>query len=294
MNSRNRLIMGYLFLIPALLLFAVFVAYPVFNTIHTSFLRLSIQTMRSGGKFIGLDNYINMFRDENMWSTLTFTISFTVIAVALETFIGMACALVMNRSFHGKGLVCACILIPWCIPTVVSALMWGYMYAESYGVINQFIQRIGLVASPVKWLTGSREAFSAVVISDVWKTAPYMSLLLLSGLKTVPADQHEAAMIDGAGTIVRFLKITLPNIKSVFIVSLMFRTISSFRIYDLIKVLTNGGPGRATTSLTLYTMQQYFSFGNYGYGSALAVLTFVVSLGIAFLFYDGMKSKMEM
>ena len=294
MNNRNRLMMGYLFLIPALILFAVFVAYPVFNTIHTSFLRLGIQTMKQGGKFIGFDNYVKMLHDENMWSTLGFTVSFTVVAVTLETVIGMACALVMNRNFHGKGLVCACILIPWCIPTVVSALMWGYMFAESYGVINQFLEITGLIASPIKWITGSGEAFSAVVISDVWKTAPYMSLLLLSGLKTVPVDQHEAAMIDGAGTIVRFFKITLPNIKSVFIVAVMFRTISSFRIYDLIKVLTNGGPGRATTSLTLYTMKQYFSFGNYGYGSALAVLTFVVSLGIAFLFYDGMKSKMEM
>ena len=142
-------------------------------------------------------------------------------------------------------------------------------------------------------MTNSSCAFWAVVISDVWKTAPYMGLLLLAGLKTVPPEYYEAASIDGAGSVTKFFRITIPCIKPVLLVSIMFRTISSFRIYDLIKVLTNGGPGLSTTSLTMYTMQQYFSFGNYGYGAALAMLTFVVSLGIAFLFYDGMKSKLE-
>lgn len=120
-----------------------------------------------------------------------------------------------------------------------------------------------------------------------------MGLLMLSGLKMVPLEYYEAASIDGAGKIKQFFYITIPSIRQVLLVAIMFRTISSFRIYDLIKVLTNGGPGTATTSLTMYTMQQYFSFGNYGYGSTLAVITFVVSLGIAFLFYDGMRSKLE-
>ena len=191
------------------------------------------------------------------------------------------------------GLICAIILIPWCIPTVVSALMWSYMFAETYGAINQFMRIIGLTQEPIHWITETSSAFTAIVISDVWKTTPYMSLLLLSGLKTVPDELYEAAAIDGATRIQSFFSITLPSIKSVLVVAVMFRTIASFRIYDLIKVLTNGGPGQATTSLTMYTMQQYFSFGNYGYGAALAVVTFVVSLIIAFFFYDGMKSKLE-
>lgn len=293
MNNKNRLIIGYLFLIPTLLLFAVFVAYPVFNTLWTSFFSLRIQTLSKGGKFIGLGNYAKLLKDANVFQTMKFTIVFTFIAVALETVIGMGCALIMNRQFMGKNLICAVILIPWCIPTVVSALMWSYMFAESYGVINQFLQALGLISTPIHWLTSSSEAFVAVVISDVWKTTPYMALLLLSGLKTIPSDLYEAADIDGAGRITKLFRITFPCMKPVIVVSVMFRTIASFRIYDLIKVLTNGGPGRATTSLTMYTMQQYFSFGNYGYGAALAVLTFVISLVIAFLFYDGMKSKLE-
>ena len=293
MRNRQRLLMGYLFLVPALLLFLVFVAYPVFNTINTSFYSLRIQTLNKGGKWVGLDNYVKLLRDENVWATLKFTLSFTFIAVILETFIGMVCALMINRSFWGQRLLCAMILIPWCIPTVVSALMWSYMFAESYGVINQFLQALGIIREPISWVTGTKEAFLSVVLSDVWKTTPYMALLLLSGLKTVPEELYEAARIDGAGSMVIFTRITLPSIKSVLMVAVMFRTIASFRIYDLIKVLTNGGPGRATTSLTMYTMQQYFSFGNYGYGSAVAVLTFVVSLAIAFLFYDGIQAKLE-
>lgn len=293
MKSRQRLIIGYLFLLPAILLFACMVAYPVFNTIKTSFYSLRIQTLSRGGKFIGVENYAKLLQDENVLFTLKFTLQFTIVAVVLETVIGMGCALMMNREFRGKDLVCAAVLIPWCIPTVVSGLMWSYMFAESYGVINQMLSSLGLISSPISWVTGESEAFLSVVIADVWKTTPYMALMLLSGLKTVPEELHEAAQIDGAGKIIRFFKITIPTMKPVLLVSVMFRTIASFRIYDLIKVLTNGGPGRSTTSLTMYTMQQYFSFGNYGYGATLAVLTFAVSLVIAFFFYDGMKTKLE-
>lgn len=293
MYTKKRIIIGYLFLLPALMLFLIFVAYPVINTLKTSFYSLRIQTIASGGKWIGMRNYKDLLSDAKMWQSLRFTLLFTLVSVVLETAIGMACALVMNREFRGKALVCGTILVPWCIPTVVSGLMWSYMYAESYGVMNQMLQMFGFISQPVKWITGAKEAFASIIIADVWKTAPYMALLLLSGLKTVPEDYYEAASIDGAGKIRIFFSITIPSIKPVLLVAVMFRTISSFRIYDLIKVLTNGGPGNTTTSLTMYTMQQYFSFGNYGYGAALAVVTFIVSLGIAFLFYDGMKTKLE-
>lgn len=291
MQNKRRILIGYLFLLPALGLFLLFVAYPVLDTLKTGFYSLRIQTLASGGKWTGLDNYKKMLTDTTMWQALRFTLLFTVVSVLLETLLGMACALVMNREFRGRTWVCGLILIPWCIPTIVSGLMWSYMFAEAYGVVNQLLTALNLPAIP--WITSSQCAFWAVVIADVWKTAPYMGLLLLSGLKTVPSDYYEAAAIDGAGSIRRFLSITLPCIRPVLAVSVMFRTISSFRIYDLIKVLTNGGPGTSTTSLTMYTMQQYFSFGNYGYGAALAVLTFVLSLIIACFFYDGMKSKLE-
>lgn len=293
MNSKKRLLMGYLFLIPALLVFLVFIAYPVFNTIKTSFYAYRIQTLKQGAKFTGLDNYIQMFHDKDMYTSLLFTVKFTLISVALETVIGMCCALVMNRSFKGQGLVRAMILVPWCIPTVVSGLMWCYMFAESYGIINFLLSAMHVIKKPVQWITDGGWAFVAVTIADVWKTVPYMSLLLLSGLKTISTDYLEAAAIDGANSVQKFFRIVLPNMKNIVLVAVMFRTISSFRIYDLVKVLTDGGPQNATKSLTMYAMEHYFTYGNLGYGAALATLTFVISLVIAGVFQDGVKSKLE-
>ena len=234
---------------------------------------------------------MKLTHDKTVLTSLVFTVAFTLVSVVLETVLGMICALIMNRSFKGQGLVRAMILIPWCIPTIVSGLMWSYMFSESFGVINQALKAIGLES--IMWVTSAKGAFSSMIVADVWKTSPYMSLLLLSGLKTVPGDVYEAAAIDGAGKVQQFCSITLPIIKPVVLVSVMFRTIQSFRIYDLVKVLTDGGPNNATQSLTMYTMKQYFTFGDLGYGAALAVLTFVVSLVIAMFFYDGMKSKLE-
>ncbi|WP_434688940.1 carbohydrate ABC transporter permease [Hungatella sp. SB206] len=291
MYQKKRQRVAYLFLIPAMVLFLLFVAYPVLNTLKTSLYSLRIQTLSQGGKFVGFQNFIKLAQDKTMLTSLVFTVGFTVVSVILETVLGMACALIMNRTFKGQGFVRAMILIPWCIPTIVSGLMWSYMFSESFGVINQALKAIGL--SPVMWVTGAKGAFSSMIIADVWKTSPYMSLLLLSGLKTVPGDIYEAASIDGAGKIQQFFFITLPVIKPVVLVSVMFRTIQSFRIYDLVKVLTDGGPNNVTQSLTMYTMKQYFTFGDLGYGAALAVLTFAVSLMIAMFFYDGMKSKLE-
>lgn len=293
MSNKQRIKIGYLFLIPTLIVFLILIAYPVCSTIYLSFCNYRTQTIVNGAEFNGIKNYIKMFQDEEMWSSLLFTIKFTLISVVLETAIGMSCALIMNRNFKGRGLVCALILVPWCIPTVVSGLMWSYMYAESFGIINYILSVLHIIREPVKWLTDGKWAFLAVIISDVWKTVPYMSLLLLSALKTVSNDYVEAAAVDGAKKVRIFFSIILPNIKPVMMVAVMFRTIQSFRVYDLIKVLTNGGPQGTTKSLTMYAMEQYFTNGNMGYGAALAVLTLLLSLVIAVLFQDGVKNKLE-
>ena len=293
MSNKQRIRVGYLFLIPTLVVFLVLIAYPVCSTIYLSFCNYRTQTITQGAVFNGVANYVKMFQDEEMWTSLIFTVKFTVISVILETVLGMACALIMNRNFRGSNLVCAMVLVPWCIPTVVSGLMWSYMYAESFGIINYLLSVLHVIQDPIKWLTDGNWAFVAVILSDVWKTVPYMSLLLLSGLKTVSNDYLEAAAMDGAGKVRIFFSIVLPNIRPVMMVAVMFRTIQSFRVYDLIKVLTNGGPQGSTKSLTMYAMEQYFNFGNMGYGAALAVLTFVISLIIAAFFQEGVKSKLE-
>lgn len=293
MSNSQRNKMGYIFLIPTLIVFLVLIVYPVCSTIYLSFCNYRTQTIAQGAIFNGINNYIKMFQDEEMWTSLWFTIKFTVVSVVLETVLGMLCAIIMNRRFRGNGLVCAMILIPWCIPTIVSGLMWSYIYAESFGIVNYILSVLNVIKEPIKWLSDGNWAFVSVICADVWKTVPYMSLLLLSALKTVSNDYLEAAALDGAGKVRTFFSIVLPNIRSVMMVAIMFRTIQSFRIYDLIKVLTNGGPQGSTKSLTMYAMEQYFTYGNMGYGAALAVLTFVISLVIAAFFQEGVKSKLE-
>ena len=293
MSNNQRTKMGYLFLIPTLIVFLVFIAYPVCSTIYLSFCNYRTQTITQGATFTGLSNYIKMFQDQEMWTSLVFTLKFTVVSVILETILGMLCAIIMNRKFKGKGFVCAMILIPWCIPTIVSGLMWSYIFAESFGVVNYLLSVANIIQDPIKWLSDGNWAFVSVIYADVWKTVPYMSLLLLSALKTVSNDYLEAASLDGAGKARRFFSIVLPNIRPVMMVAIMFRTIQSFRIYDLIRVMTNGGPQGSTKSLTMYAMEQYFTYGNMGYGAALAVLTFVISLIIAAFFQEGVKNKLE-
>lgn len=293
MNTKSRRLTGYLFLIPAALIILIFIAYPVILTFYDSFHEYRIQTLQEGRKFAGLSQYKKLFLDPLFYSSLKFTILFTVVAVALETVLGLICALVMNRPFKGQGVVRAALLIPWAIPTIVSGLMWGFMFSESFGIINQVLMSLGVIQEPIRWVTDSKWAFYSVVVSDVWKTTPYMSLLLLAGLQTISNELYEAAAIDGANVFQRLFHITLPMIKPVMVVSLLFRTISSFRIYDLIAVLTNGGPANTTQSLTLYTVKNYFSYGNIGFGSASAVVIFIVSMFIAFCFMGGIKTKME-
>lgn len=285
--------MGYIFIIPSLILIIALVLYPVFNTLYLSFFNYRVQTMALGKTFIGLNNFKNIINDDTFFKSLKFTLFFTVVAVSMETIIGMIFAKIMNRKLPGQGIIRTSVLIPWAIPTIISGLMWKFMYSQQYGIINHILLRLQFIKEAIPWLSDSFVAVIAVIIADVWKTTPYMSLLILSGLQTIPAQLYEAAEIDGASKKDIFLKITLPLIKPVLSVAILFRVLATFRIYDLIAVLTSGGPANATQSLSLYTIKTYFDFGNIGYGAALATVTFIISLFISLLFLGSLKSKLE-
>lgn len=291
MKSKDK--MGYLFIVPSLILIFVLILYPVFNTLYLSFFNYRVQTMALGKTFVGLSNFIKIFNDETFFKSLKFTLFFTIIAVSMETIIGMIFAKIMNRKLPGQGIIRTSVLIPWAIPTIISGLMWKFMYSQQYGIINHILFKLQFIKEAIPWLSDSFVAVIAVIIADVWKTTPYMSLLILSGLQTIPAQLYEAAEIDGANKKDIFFKITLPLIKPVLSVAILFRVLATFRIYDLIAVLTSGGPANATQSLSLYTIKTYFDFGNIGYGAALATVTFVISLLISLLFLDSLKSKLE-
>ncbi len=232
--------------------------------------------------FTGLAAYARLLNDTRFSRSLKSTAIFTVISVSLELVFGMGLALIMNQAIKGIGGIRTTALIPWAIPTAVSALMWSYMYDGSSGVIAKLFTDIGLIASPELMLLSAGGAMSAAILADVWKTTPYMALLLLAGLQIIDKVLYESAKIDGAGSVKTFFRITLPLLKPSLLVALLFRTLDAFRVYDLIAVLTGGAQG--TETLSIYAYKLMIAQNNYGYG-AVVVLAMAICVGvIAFVF----------
>ncbi|OQP15887.1 MULTISPECIES: carbohydrate ABC transporter permease [Geobacillus] len=225
--------------------------------------------------FVGLKHYKDSFSDMRLWKALWNTTFFTVVSVAIELVLGLGIALLINKAFFGRGVVRATILIPWAIPTAVSALMWKFLYDGQNGIVAHYFETIGLVDRMGDLLTTEAGAMFAVIFADVWKTTPYMALLLLAGLQTIPSSLYEAASIDGATKWQQFTQITLPMLKSSILVALLFRTLDAFRVFDLIYVLTGGGPANSTETISILAYKVMFSQTNFGAGSALAVVVFL-------------------
>lgn len=234
--------------------------------------------------FIGLKAYGNLIKDTRFWKALGHTLIFTVISVGIELVLGMLLALIMNKAMKGIGLVRTVALIPWAIPTAVSAMIWSYLYDGSYGIVSFLFNKLGIINSQSAMLLTSHGAMNAAIIADVWKTTPYMALLLLAGLQVIDRGLYESSAIDGAGPVVTFFKITLPLVKPSLLVALLFRTLDAFRVYDLIAILTGGGPGNGTESLSIYAYKLMFDQSNYGYSSVVVMGMFVVVAIIAFLY----------
>ncbi|MFR1833580.1 MAG: carbohydrate ABC transporter permease [Lachnospiraceae bacterium] len=281
---------GYLMLLPSALLILVLIVYPTINTIYQSFFEIRTQTAALGPKFVGFDNYIKAFQDEHFWDTLWWTLAFTAVSVLLELMIGMGLALLMNRKIPGQGLIRTAVLIPWAIPTVVSGIIWTQFFSQN-GIVNSTLMAFNLIKEPLSWLGDEWLAKLSILIADVWKNTPYMSLLLLSGLLTISKDYYEAAKIDGAGRLRQFTSITLPLIKATISVTVLFRIISAMRVYDLIVAMTAGGPAGKTETVSMYAVNTYFTYGNTGYGATLSVLMLIISVGISLLFVDSLKTK---
>ena len=241
-----------------------------------------INTCKISNNFSGISAYKQLLSDTRFGDSLSTTIIFTVISVFFEFVLGLALALIMNKAIKGIGIVRTVSLIPWAIPTAVSALMWSYMYDGSYGVVAKIFTDLGFIASPEVMLLTKGGAMAAAILADVWKTTPYMALLLLAGLQVIDKGLYESASIDGAGPIRTFFSITLPLLKPSILVALLFRTLDAFRVYDLIAVLTGGAQG--TETLSIYAYKLMINQSNYGYGSVV-VLAMAACVGIiSFIF----------
>jgi multiple sugar transport system permease protein len=274
---------GTAFLLPALVLLAGITIYPiiyvVYLSLHKKLLIFDIS------KFTGLENYAFLVQDDRFWNALKNTFYFTAVSVTLELLLGLAIALLINRAFSLKGLIRAAVLIPWAIPTVVSARMWEWMYNTDFGVLNY------LLGIKINWLGSPFWALHAAIIMDVWKATPFVVILLTAGLQVIPLELYQAAQLDGAGNWALFRRVTLPLLKPVIMVVLIFRTLDAFRIFDAIYVLTGGGPANATETLSIYAYKVLFQTLQFGYGSTLSVMVFLCTGCISILYIKLLSSS---
>lgn len=234
--------------------------------------------------FIGLEGYKKVLTDGRVGIAIVNTVLFTTVSVFFELILGIGLALLLNKAIFGQGLIRTTSLIPWAIPTAVAALMWSYLYNGSSGIVAHIFENIGLVNQSQDLLLSGTGAMISTILADVWKTTPYMALLLLAGLQNIPKSLYEAASIDGANKIQSFFRVTLPLLKPSILVALLFRTLDAFRVFDLIYVLTGGGPGGKTETLSIYAYKVMFGQTNFGYGSIVVVLMFVCVALIAIIF----------
>lgn len=270
--------LGWLFLSPSITLMACIALFPVCYAIVLSFIHFDGRE-RLG--FAGLSNYADALGDARFWDAVRATFTFTLTSVSFEFAIGMVFALIMNAAFFGRGVARASILLPWVVPTVVVAQMWSILFNVRPGFLNAWF---GL--GDFNWLGQPGWAMFTIVFADVWKTAPFVALLLLAGLQTIDRELYEAASIDGAGAWRRFRSITLPLLRPAIMVALLFRTVDALRVFDLPQVMTFGQFG--TESLSMLIREYVVRNVNLGYGSALSTITFVIVLGVGLLFVLGL------
>lgn len=243
-----------------------------------------LETAIIQSNFSGLDNFKDILIDKRVRATISFTLIFTFVSVFFELCLGMMLALIMNKALMGRGLIRTISLIPWAIPTSVAALMWSYLYDGSSGIVAHTFATVGLISEPTQLLLSAKGALGAIILADVWKTTPYMALLLLAGLQVISTSLYESSSLDGASKLQQFRYITLPLLKPSIFVALLFRTLDAFRVFDLIYVLTGGGPGGTTESISLYAYKVMFAQTRFGYGSAM-VLIMAIAVGLITLAY---------
>src|SRR5215207_2706686 len=260
---------------PSMILIAIVAAYPIGYAIWLSLHEYSVR-VAGLSRWAGLRNYTNALQDSEFWTAVKTTFIFTGASVVLETLLGLAMALAMHSAFRGQGLLRTVVLVPWAVLTVVTAIMWRTMFESPLGFVNT------LLGSDTVWLGEEPYALIVIILADVWKTAPFMALLILAGLQVIPGEVYEAAKVDGASAWQRFTKITLPLLRPAILVALIFRTLDALRIFDLPFVLTNGKSG--TSTLSTIAQETFATNRIYGLGSAMAVLTFIIVMIVSFTY----------
>ena len=276
--------LAWVLVLPALGSIVLIALFPLLWTVWESLHIHDLRMPWRGRPFVGLAHYIEAFTDARFWQAMWHTALFTVVSVIMELVLGLILALVLHHAYRGRSVVRVAVLIPWAMPTVVVALVWRLMFESPIGIVNAVFMDFGLMREPLLWFTHPIAAWVPVILADVWKTTPFVALLLLAGLQNIDTSLYEAARIDGASPWQQFIHITLPLLQPALLVALIFRTLDAFRVFDLIYVLTGGGPGTATEPIALYTFSILFQNLRFGFGAALSVMIFLVTFALALLY----------
>jgi multiple sugar transport system permease protein len=281
-QGRERLF-ALCLLAPCFFFVCVFAFYPIAYSFYLSLHRIVLGLPNLGQPLVWFQNYADLLQDRVALNSLIRTLVFVFSSTLFEILLGLGIALIINRQFPGRGAVRAAVLVPWAIPTVVSSQLWRFIFNDKYGLVNYALFGAE-TASYQAWLANPLFAFAAIVVADVWKTSSFAALLILAGLQTIPDDLYEAARIDGAGGWYQFRRITLPLVKPALLVALLFRTMDAFRVFDLVFVMTQGGPADSTNVLQFYGYKKIFTEGLMGYGSTISVLVFAVVLSVSMVY----------
>ena len=272
--QRRQTRIGWILLLPSLAVVGFVALYPLGKTVYQSFTNQEFLAGIEPTKWVGLENYRTLWHDTIFRDAVWLTVKFTLITVSFEFALGLIIALVVNSSFKGRGAMRAVMLVPWAIPTVVAAKMWQWMLDDVFGVINDILLKLHIISHPHAWISDPSTSLAAVSAVDIWKTTPFVALLLLAGLQVIPRDLYEAASVDGANQLQQFWRITLPLLLPAILVTLVFRTLDALRVFDVFFVFF--GNRQDTQTMAVYAQSTIVGDGHVGYGAAVSVAIFLI------------------
>jgi len=281
--KRRDALTGLLLVLPALLIILGVTLQPILTTFFLSFFNASLSKL-TANVYLGLENYVDLLSDPVFWATIVRTLYFTVVSVGLELLLGLGIAQLIHSKPPGWKFLRVSLIIPWAVPTIVTGTLWRWIYNADYGAMNALLVQLGLINKYQPWLTRPFFALNLVILADVWHSMPFIALILQAALATLPVDLDEAAAVDGANAWQRFTKIRLPLLRSAILVALVIRTVEAFRVFDMIYVITAGGPAYGTVTISYLTYLETFSFGHLGRGAALSFLISAFTLGMAIIY----------
>ncbi|MGZ9222463.1 MAG: carbohydrate ABC transporter permease [Anaerolineales bacterium] len=281
--AQQDMLVGFALILPSFLIILAISLQPILTTLYLSLFEVP-RGINLQPTFVGLGNYISLLSEPIFWTTIGRTIYFTVVSVGIELVLGLAIAQLIHAHPPGWQFLRTSLIIPWAVPTIVNGTMWRWIYNADYGALNGLLLQLGLIDKYIPWLTRPDMAMNLVILADIWHSVPFIALILQAALATLPVDLEEAASVDGATALQYFWFIRLPLLRPAILVALIIRTVEAFRAFDIIYVITNGGPANGTVTISFLTYLEMFSFGHAGRGSALSFLISLFTLALAFIY----------